>query len=56
MEFVWKIVRLKGHPPLYKGLVNTLGLEFITIDKRARQELGYRTFVSIEQGLNQMRN
>src|SRR5690554_144395 len=56
MEFVWKTFRLKGHPPLYKGLVNTLGLEFITIDKNARQELGYRTFVSIEQGLNQMRN
>jgi nucleoside-diphosphate-sugar epimerase len=55
MEFVWKTFRLSGHPPLYKGLVNTLGLEFITNDKRARQELGYQTFVSIEQGLKLMR-
>lgn len=55
MEFVWKTLKLKGHPPLYKGLVNTLGLEFITIDKKARQELGYKTFVTIEQGLSQMR-
>jgi nucleoside-diphosphate-sugar epimerase len=55
MEFVWKTFRLKGQPPLYKGLVNALGLEFITIDKRARQELGYKTFVTIEQGLNLMR-
>lgn len=55
MEFIWKTFRLKGHPPLYKGLVNTLGLEFITTDKRARQELGYKTFVTIEQGLNLMR-
>lgn len=55
MEFVWKTFRLKGHPPLYKGLVNALGLEFITNDTRARQELGYKTFVTIEQGLNQMR-
>ncbi|QCR22313.1 NAD-dependent epimerase/dehydratase family protein [Pontibacter sp. SGAir0037] len=55
MEFVWKTFKLKGHPPLYKGLVNTLGLEFITIDTKARQELGYKPFVSIEQGLNQMR-
>ncbi|MDJ1480219.1 NAD-dependent epimerase/dehydratase family protein [Cytophagaceae bacterium YF14B1] len=55
MEFVWKTFRLKGHPPLYKGLVNTLGLEFITNDKRARQELGYKTFVTIEEGLNSMR-
>lgn len=55
MEFVWKTSKLKGHPSLYKGLVNTLGLEFITIDKKARQELGYKTFVSIEQGLDLMR-
>lgn len=55
MEFAWKTFRLKGHPPLYKGLVNTLGLEFITIDKKARQELGYKTLVSIDDGLKQMR-
>jgi len=55
MEFVWKTLRLKGHPPLYKGLVNTLGLEFITIDKKARREFSYKTFVTIEEGLKQMR-
>lgn len=54
MEFVWKTFGLKGHPPLYKGLVNTLGLEFITNDRKARQELGYKTFITIEQGLNSM--
>ena len=55
MEFVWKTFRIKRHPPLYKGLVNTLGLEFITIDKKARQELGYKTLVSIDDGLKQMK-
>lgn len=55
MEFVLKTFRLNGHPPPYKGLVITLGLEFITVDTKARQELGYKTFVSIEQGLKQMR-
>jgi nucleoside-diphosphate-sugar epimerase len=55
LEFVWKTFRLNGHPPLYKGLVNTLGLEFITNDTRARQELGYKTFITIEQGLNLMK-
>jgi uncharacterized pyridoxamine 5'-phosphate oxidase family protein len=55
MEFVWKTFKLSGHPPLYKALVNTLGLEFITLDKKARQELGYQTFVTIEEGLNHMR-
>lgn len=54
MEFVWRTFRLKGHPPLYKGFVNILGLEFITSDKKARTELGYKTFVTIEQGLNLM--
>lgn len=55
MEFVWKTFRLKGHPPLYKGLINALGLEFITNDKKARQELGYKPIVTIDQGLHQMK-
>ncbi|WKL49667.1 NAD-dependent epimerase/dehydratase family protein [Flavobacterium pectinovorum] len=55
MEFIWKTFRLKGHPPLYKGLVNALGLEFITIDKKAIQELGYKPIVTIAQGLNMMK-
>ncbi len=55
MEFIWKTFRFKGHPPLYKGLVNALGLEFITNDKKARQELGYKTFVTIEQGLKEIK-
>jgi nucleoside-diphosphate-sugar epimerase len=56
MEFIWKTFRLKGHPPLYKGLVNALGLEFITIDKKAIQELGYKPLVSISQGLIMMKD
>lgn len=51
IEFVWKAFRLKGHPPLYKAMVNTLGLEFITSDAKARKELGYKTFVTVKQGL-----
>jgi len=56
MEFVWKTFRLSGHPPLYKGLVNTLGLEFIINDQRARQELGYKPLITIAQGLKLMRS
>jgi nucleoside-diphosphate-sugar epimerase len=55
MEFVWKTFRLKGHPPLYKGLVNALGLEFITNDKKAIKELGYQPLVTIMQGINMMK-
>jgi len=47
MEFVWKTFKLKGHPPLYKGIVNILGLEFTIKDNKARQELGYKPLVSI---------
>jgi nucleoside-diphosphate-sugar epimerase len=54
MEFVWKTFKLKGHPPLYKGLINALGMEFITNDKKARHELGYKPIVTIEEGLNLM--
>jgi len=55
MEIVWKIFYLKGHPPLYKGLVNTLGLEFTTDDSKARRELGYQTLITIQQGLELMK-
>lgn len=55
MEFFWKTFHLKGHPPLYKAMVNTLGLEFITNDAKARKDLGYKTFVTVEQGLAVMR-
>lgn len=55
MEFVWKTFKPKGHPPLYKGLVNALGIEFITNDTKARQEIGYKQLVTIEQGLDLMR-
>lgn len=55
MEFVWKTFHLKGHPPLYKAMINTLGLEFITSDAKARKELGYKTFVTVEQGLSVMK-
>jgi nucleoside-diphosphate-sugar epimerase len=55
MEFVWKSFRLKGHPPIYKGLINALGLEFITTDNRARRELGYKPLVTIQQGMEAMK-
>ncbi|WP_426584123.1 hypothetical protein [Mucilaginibacter sp. R-33] len=56
MEFVWKTFRLAGHPPLYKGLINALGMTFIISDKKARAEIGYRPLVTIEQGLDSMRD
>lgn len=54
MEFVWKTFKLKGVPPLYKAMVNTLVLEFTIDDTRARQELGYKPIVTIQQGMDGM--
>jgi len=54
MEFVWRTFRLKGHPPLYKAMINTLGVEFVTNDLNARRDIGYRTFVSVDEGLSLM--
>ncbi|SEA63415.1 NAD-dependent epimerase/dehydratase family protein [Pedobacter hartonius] len=56
MEFFWKIFRLKGHPPLYRAMINILGIEFITSDAKARKDLGYKSFVTVEQGLAVMRS
>ncbi|MCB0640739.1 MAG: NAD-dependent epimerase/dehydratase family protein [Phaeodactylibacter sp.] len=55
MAWIWKTFRLKGQPPLFPAMVNILELEFTTKDQKARKELGYRTFVSIEEGLAKMR-
>jgi nucleoside-diphosphate-sugar epimerase len=54
LSAVWKTFRLKHEPPLYPGMVNTLGLPFIVSDKRARVELGYRPVVSVVAGLKEM--
>jgi nucleoside-diphosphate-sugar epimerase len=51
MEFTWKTLRLKGHPPLYKAMINTLGLPFIINDDKARRELGYKPVTTIKEGL-----
>lgn len=54
MELMWKLLRLKGQPPLYRAMVNTLGLEFTVNDQKARQELGYKNVISVEQGMIDM--
>ncbi len=51
---VWRTFRLKGHPPLYPGMVNTLGLPFIVSDAKARRQLGYQNVISLREGLREM--
>ena len=55
LEMLWRILPLKGNPPLYRGLVNVLGLEFTVDCKRVIDALNYTPIISIEKGLQSMR-
>jgi nucleoside-diphosphate-sugar epimerase len=50
-EATWAFLRLSGRPPITKALVDLIGGEFRIDDTRARQELGYRNRISIDEGL-----
>lgn len=54
MKVFWNLLPLKGHPPLYKGLVNVLGLEFTVDCSKAVKQLNYKPVISIRQGMNEM--
>jgi nucleoside-diphosphate-sugar epimerase len=55
-EPAWAFLRLPGRPPITKTLVDLIGGEFRIDDTRARQELGYRNRISIDDGLAQLIN
>jgi nucleoside-diphosphate-sugar epimerase len=54
-ERAWKLLPLKGNPPLTRFAVWASGLECTIDDSKARQELGYREVKSREQGLAELR-
>jgi len=56
MEFTWKTFKLKNTPPLYTGLVNVLGLEFLVNIDKAKRELKYKPIKTVEQGLTEMKS
>jgi nucleoside-diphosphate-sugar epimerase len=49
LEFIWKL--LPGEPPLNRVEVNMVGHPMVVDDSLARDELGYRPVVSIEDGM-----
>ena len=53
-EWVWRIFKLRGAPPLTRALVHTLSDEVTINDHKARVELGYRGIVSTDGGLAAM--
>jgi nucleoside-diphosphate-sugar epimerase len=55
MESAWKLLYLKGAPPLTRMVVELFGREVTVSDAKARRELGYRGTVSHAAGLAEMR-
>jgi nucleoside-diphosphate-sugar epimerase len=54
-ESFWRNFSRPGAPPLTRTMVNLMFTEVTVQDRKAREELGYRGAVSIEQGLAELR-
>jgi nucleoside-diphosphate-sugar epimerase len=54
-ETLWKLLPLKGPPPLTRFAVWVSGLECTLDDSAARRELGYVPVITREQGLEQLK-
>lgn len=54
MEIIWKLLSLKDQPPIYRGLVNVLGMEFTVNNSRIINDLNYSPIISIDEGISKM--
>jgi nucleoside-diphosphate-sugar epimerase len=54
-EFAWTTFGYGGRPPLTRTMLNLLFGEVTVVDSKARAALGYTGHVSIEQGLQELR-
>ena len=52
---IWKLMRKEGRPPFDAEVVYMLGTQFTLSDKKARDDLGYYSIISLEEGLGEMR-
>jgi len=53
-ETAWRILPLKGEPPLTRTAMNLFFREVTVSDAKARRELGYRPVVSVDEGLQEL--
>jgi len=53
-EGIWRVLHLKGEPPLTREMVALSGQEVTVSDALARRELGYQGTVTREEGLRQL--
>ncbi|MCC5971423.1 MAG: NAD-dependent epimerase/dehydratase family protein [Pararhodobacter sp.] len=54
MGAVWRLLRLKGEPPLTRQMLRLMGKDFTVDISRARKDLGYGPVLSPEDGLRLM--
>lgn len=54
-EFIWKTLSLKSRPPVAPLMVRLMGKEFSVSDEKARQLLGYKNTISIEEGMEELK-
>ena len=50
-ETMWRVLPLPGIPPVTRTFLALSAQEMTVDDSKARQELGYRPLISIEEGL-----
>ena len=55
-ELAWRLLRRPGDPPLDRMTVALVADECTVDDSKARRELGYRSRVSRERGLAELRS
>ncbi len=54
-EMIWRGFSMAGRPPMTRSAVNLLFMEVTVVDRKAREQLGYSSHVSFEQGLGELR-
>ncbi len=53
-ESLWRVLRLRGAPPLTRMALKLVGEEVTVVDSKARRELGYTPRVTVEEGLREL--
>jgi nucleoside-diphosphate-sugar epimerase len=53
-ETIWRVLPLRGAPPITRTALKLIGEEVTVDDAKARRELGYEPIISVEEGLREM--
>ncbi len=56
MGFFWRLLRLKGEPPITRQMLGLIGKPFTLNIQKAERELGYVPHVTWKQGIAEMRS